>query len=334
MSETPTPSVTPAQAAKRLQLKVVLLWSLVASLGSCALLAVILLLVGTFNNLTERVLFTLGALGFHSGMALAFVQLLERRSWPRLNAIGVVACGVNFVFVMVCTWWPGLTDDDMGRGALQTLVMVATYLLAIPGSDLLERHRLRAVAWPSISVCLAALVMVLICIWAPTRDSIAFGKATGIACILAFTGAQTCVLVHAPTVGAQAIARVGVVTLLAAWALAGLATAMIIGEWDDDLLFRMLGALGVIDATGSVALLVLLKLRQIRKDRQLETVPGQVELRCPRCTKLQAVATGAAECGNCGLRFRIEIEEPRCLTCGYLLWQLPERRCPECGRPF
>jgi DNA-directed RNA polymerase subunit RPC12/RpoP len=46
------------------------------------------------------------------------------------------------------------------------------------------------------------------------------------------------------------------------------------------------------------------------------------------------VCVGDSKCGNCGLKFRIEIEEPRCARCGYLLWQLTERRCPECGQTF
>jgi hypothetical protein len=46
------------------------------------------------------------------------------------------------------------------------------------------------------------------------------------------------------------------------------------------------------------------------------------------------VDAGASQCTACGLKLRIEIEEPRCAKCDYLLWQLPQRRCPECGTAF
>jgi hypothetical protein len=53
---------------------------------------------------------------------------------------------------------------------------------------------------------------------------------------------------------------------------------------------------------------------------------------CPRCG--ETIEGQFTECWRC------EDDDPRkfkgtyCLQCGYLLWALPERRCPECGTEF
>ncbi len=71
-------------------------------------------------------------------------------------------------------------------------------------------------------------------------------------------------------------------------------------------------------------------------NRQIDYEPGSMEmlslfLACPRCGKKQNVAIGEASCVACDLRISTRIEEPRCLSCGYLLYQLTSDRCPECG---
>jgi rRNA maturation protein Nop10 len=58
---------------------------------------------------------------------------------------------------------------------------------------------------------------------------------------------------------------------------------------------------------------------------------ADVTLLCPRCGKKQQVPVGQSECSGCRLRIRVQIEEPRCAQCGYLLYGLTSDRCPECG---
>lgn len=58
----------------------------------------------------------------------------------------------------------------------------------------------------------------------------------------------------------------------------------------------------------------------------------RVLIRCPRCAMTTEVrANQASECNGCGLKVKIELEEPRC-ACGYLLHHLKAPVCPECGR--
>ncbi len=54
--------------------------------------------------------------------------------------------------------------------------------------------------------------------------------------------------------------------------------------------------------------------------------------KCPSCGE-----TNEGQFTQC---WRCEEDDPRedrgtrCLKCGYMLWSLPERRCPECGTEF
>jgi hypothetical protein len=316
----------------RLRLKRVFLWALVASLTTCAAIAVAALLFARFNETTARILGTLGALAFHSAVAMACAWSLERRRWPALSLTGLAAFGVSFVVLVTCIWVPGLPDDYVPRAMLTTGALLGYYLLAIPGASSRERRRLLPLALTALGACAVGLLMVLICIWVERAENVAFGKATAVAAIIAFSLAHTCLLAHVPAGPSLAWLLKG--GMAAAWAFAGLGAAMIVMELDDEFSFRLLGALGVVDACGSLALVILVKVRQVQKIEKLTSAAARIELYCPRCSGRQVVDAGASQCAACGLKLRIEIEEPRCAKCDYLLWQLPERRCPECGTPF
>jgi hypothetical protein len=91
----------------------------------------------------------------------------------------------------------------------------------------------------------------------------------------------------------------------------------------------------VLVAAGTVAQPVL-----IRLGRSTEGTEGAIRgrrtpvaCRCPRCAAECALdANVDAACAACGLRIRVELEEPRC-ACGYLLYGLESPGCPECGSP-
>lgn len=321
-----------AAAAGRLSLKRFMLRALVASLVTCALVAVGALLLGTFNETTARILLTLGALALHSGVAMACAMSLERRLWPRLSLVGLVAFGVNFCVLITCIWWPGGLGMPVVRAIFTTGAVLAAYVLAIPGADLYDRRYARPMAITALAACATALLMTLICIWAERVDDLTFAKATGVVAVAAFSMAHTCVLERVPDGGLLTWLRRG--TLACVWAVATTWSMAIVIEPTDELFFRVFGALGVLDASGSLSLLILAKLRRMEKPQRLQTAAASVELRCPRCLTQQVVPAGQSQCAVCALKFTVEIEEPRCPKCDYLLWQLPERRCPECGTPF
>ncbi len=322
----------PDVSAGRIRLRKLFLRGLVTSLTSCALIAVGVLLFGEFNETTGRILGTLLALAVHSGIAMFCADTLERQRWPMLSRIGLAAFAANFVVLIIAIWWPGGPDVEALRAMATTGVLAAAYVVAIPCADLYERGLRRFWSLPGLVTCTLGCAMAVTCIWGEDADAIWFGKLTAVVCIVAFTFAQMCILVGIR--GSVLLERLFILTAICAWIVAALLAILIVWEIEDDLLLRVLGAGGVLDACGSLSLLILAKLQQVGKRETLQTVAARVELRCPRCTMEQTVDAGASTCTSCGLKFRIEVEEPRCAHCDYLLWQLPERRCPECGTEF
>jgi hypothetical protein len=335
----PTPDVAPPVASSAevpgLRLKRLFLRALIISLVCCALVAVIALLAAAFNETTGKILVTLGALAVHSGFAMLCAATLERGRRPRLSAAGLVLGALSFGVLMTCVWVPGWFDEPTIRALASTGALFAAYVLAVPGAALaehVERGVLRTLGRAALFVTALAFLMTLVCTWAEPTDDDAFAKATAIMAIAAFSLAHTSLVTRAPR--DEVLQRLKALAILALWAPALLAAGMIIIEPRDEAWFRVLGALGVLDATASLSLLIAAKLRQVGRVAELETTPALVELRCPRCLAPQTLAVGASQCTACGLKIRLDIEEPRCRKCNYVLWQLPERRCPECGTAF
>jgi len=96
---------------------------------------------------------------------------------------------------------------------------------------------------------------------------------------------------------------------------------------------RGITASSILAGCGALALIVLARINR-RVDATSETFVAQnITLFCPRCSKKQDLPLGDAACNACGLRISTRVEEPRCATCGYLLYKLTSDRCPECGTP-
>jgi hypothetical protein len=327
--------------ALRLRLKRSLLIAAIASLGLGALIAIGLLIFGGFTRTTERVLETLAALTAHSAIGVVNLQSLDRRFCPKLSGLGLILFALNFLVVITCIWWPAVPVGLLGfpsnldtvfSAVLGSVALAGYYVLAIPCEWLREHRRWRPLPELGLACCIVGLTLTLGCVWASRTPPGPFGKATAIAGILAFSISHCCLLAR---ISLGPSRRWGVAAVAACiWAVAGTAIVMIVDDNSGEPLVRLLGALGVADACGTFALLILASLRQVQNVTQLTTTVAEIRVSCPRCGTDQVMESGPSACRSCGLKFRIEIEEPRCERCGYLLWRLAERRCPECGTPF
>ena len=92
-------------------------------------------------------------------------------------------------------------------------------------------------------------------------------------------------------------------------------------------------AFGICAACGSIALAVLGRFNRSLEAPSASTEFKELAITCPHCRRQQTVAAGDSQCGGCGLKFSIQIHEPRCARCGYLLLMIQSDRCPECGSP-
>jgi len=110
--------------------------------------------------------------------------------------------------------------------------------------------------------------------------------------------------------------------------------ALFEGEPDEELWARIIGVFGILAALGTITVPILAKVAGIEKEAGVESTSMEIKITCPRCLLEQTVRSGHSRCGGCKLKFEINIEEPRCPKCDYLLHKLTEPTCPECGQAF
>jgi predicted Zn-ribbon and HTH transcriptional regulator len=108
-------------------------------------------------------------------------------------------------------------------------------------------------------------------------------------------------------------------------------TIVVLIEEGNEAVARVLGVTAILVVLGTIITPVLQKLAGLSRRDGVQTTKLQLDLTCPRCGLEQRLPSGPSRCGQCRLKFRIDIEEPVCPTCGYVLHQLTQPTCPECG---
>ena len=220
-----------------------------------------------------------------------------------------------------------------------SLLVSAFSLTALAAAIVLDRHRHRAISWFGISASLLALFVWNFMIWLePWRWTDKYD----IDELLAKIGTTfTIVAIWSPHVGLLAMLRLDRAAYhgvrRATWGMISMLALMILYvawmEEFEDWSGRTIGVLAILAACGTVVTPVLAIVERVTRRDSADTIEKRIEvdLTCPRCGVEQPIRTGSAKCTGCGLRIRIDVEEPRC-ECGYLLYQLEGDVCPECGR--
>ena len=249
-----------------------------------------------------------------------------------------VLLGLAFILDLVQDERLLMTSGAVAAGCLATLVAA---FVADQGRFVRWMHLGMVLGWCGIAVLLAL-------IW------LSGGLSRGAEEIVARASGAFCVPAAAIVfVGMTMFPRArGTGVLVARWATASLAVfwaafgeftlampdvaANFVNAFIGDQWFgRCVGASAVIVAAGTVAQPVLIRLGRSTEGAE-SAIRGRrtpVSCRCPRCGAASTVdANVDASCAACGLRIRVELEEPRC-ACGYLLFGLESPGCPECGAP-
>ncbi len=286
-------------------------------------------------RLEERVGLTMLHVGLCFPVAVVLLQQIQRERSRCLARVGAVLCAIVLALLLVGVWkttrWPRFEYDWWeSAGAVSTYGLLVVLCLVDAGTPRWRRWR-----WIGVAAAGVAATMWLYDIWVGAGSDPGFVAFVTLTCVAAVV-AHASLASLCPLTAGQRWMLWG--TVVAAMLTAGLVDLVLaserllhLGRYETSILWRGIGASGILAGCGTLALVVLAVL-----NRQIDYEPGSKEmlslfLACPRCGKKHNVAIGEASCVACDLRISTRIEEPRCRKCGYLLYKLTSDRCPECG---
>jgi RNA polymerase subunit RPABC4/transcription elongation factor Spt4 len=280
------------------------------------------------NDVEELIACSILMLLLHTPVAGGLLALLGSPPSRVAALTGLAFVGVAFVIIMVAAVLEtGFPDEEWAVtwSAVGGYGLLAAFALIGLGNA--RRPWLQAMgALPA----LAAMALALLEVWGRGNvEKLAIW--TGALAVLV----ALVVLTKQPKLrGAQVVVRLG--TWAAAFAAMLLIDLLVLYELSDPdaYLWRFVAAAVILTGCGSLAILIFVPLNRRRSDEHVATMDAEVRLVCPVCGSRQSISLGDGQCSSCHLRFRIQIEEPRCQECDYLLLRVTSDVCPECGTPI
>jgi len=126
---------------------------------------------------------------------------------------------------------------------------------------------------------------------------------------------------------------VRVLTIISTSILATTLSLIVLAQDADDFVFRFVAVLSILASRGTIVAPIPAIVEWLQTRGTQESMPNafRITLQCPRCGSEEQMRTGVSTCSSCGLRIEINVQEPRCEGCGYLLYRLEGDACPECG---
>lgn len=239
----------------------------------------------------------------------------------------IMLCGVIGIYCLLVGRFSDLVARVLGTTATVGAAAVLGLSAAIPW----ERKRWQPIGPTGIVMVAVALLLMVTLIWADTLYRYSgFIKTTFVSCVPA---------VALPHIGLLSLARlrknyelVRIATVIAIIVLALQIMVMVIFEYDDDFLFRVMGAIAILDVCGTIAVPILHRISAIQGRESVQTTALDISLTCPRCSIQHRLPVGRPKCPTCGLQFSLAIEEEHCQHCGYVLYGIDSSVCPECGK--
>jgi ribosomal protein L37E len=237
--------------------------------------------------------------------ALVFVGIQRRPESVVAARVGLAACAVSFVLLMIGTWGRGWGTRDFGHnhwfdvsGSLAPFAFLA--VLSLIGTGLDRRHW----RWPGVAAAAVAFSMATYGILLHIREtSTLFVCIVSVAVVVAHANA----MVRVPLGPNQR-------WLLWATIASGIIAAgfvdvgRITRPWQQDMLGRLAGAAAIMAGCGTLALLVLARAnRNVGLPEFSQADVHQVTLVCPRCRRKQSIAVESGRCAVCGLGIEVHL---------------------------
>ena len=229
----------------------------------------------------------------------------------------------------------GMRDEMLG-----TAIAAAIYsVLALVAGLVVSKHR--RIGWLSLGLLAVSFVSWIVFIWAEPsweQEELYF-RVIGFLCVPAGVSLHLGVLMLASV----RATHWRILRILAGGCsiVAGLLLLFMFGNGSDNYLWDdggpLIGVLILLALFGTVMVPIASAIeRSSAQDQHEVDITGRlpVEVQCPRCQHRSSIRSNTdGACDACGLRIRVTIREPRC-DCGYLLYNLSEDLCPECGVPI
>jgi hypothetical protein len=261
--------------------------------------------------------------------AVPFVRMTRSAAARVAGYVGVGAAIVTFLIAMVSLWMPGSgwAGDEklLGTAACFGLFSLGAVLCLVGvGTD---RRYWR---WIGVLAAIAGCTLAIWAIWRPTNN-----PSWPLAWVISVVG----VVAHANISMLARLTRgqhwLRLLTILAVIVTALLLDAIVYLDSGGEMLDRLASAAGICAACGTVAMAILARVNRKTIAPATPNELREIKLECPQCGKKQTLPVGTeAACAGCGLRIAVQVTEPRCPNCEYLLYGLKSDRCPECGTPI
>ncbi len=237
----------------------------------------------------------------------------------------------------------GMSGRLMEKMVLTSLTFSYFCLTSYACAFVVDQRRARFIAWSGIVWSIALLGWTVSFIWIDRKMSAFFpgyweGEFTAVGLYTSSYFAHVSLL----WLGTKLELRTAMIrwtaticATIALWYVVDLLMGIL--NFNDDFYERLGGVVAIIAACTSIVLPIFHRLDRLRRENDTKTLNPKVHVGCPRCGLNQDILAGRSErCTQCRLRIMIDVEEPRCSECGYLLYQLTSNACPECGHdvPF
>lgn len=268
---------------------------------------------------------------FATGLAAVFlVYMLGIGATRRAAICGLILDAAVFFLAMIATWSNAAFGDNFGETAGVLAIFGPMAVACLIGSA--SGHQ-RWRRWIGVAAATAAVAMNVYAIWhnLPHDNEVSTVIDT-VPAWFAFANLVMLANLKGSQIGVRYLAMI-----------AATVTAVCIdlefyvnnGErryGNDDPFTRIASAGGIVTGCAALAVAILAMLNRKSKPEPVATgAIHDITVICPLCQKKQTLPLDTTGQCACGLKMLVQIEEPVCTECGYLLIGLTSDRCPECG---